>query len=147
MEEVFSLLYETIENAYGFYTKGEHLCYEEDELRSLKKMLGKSKQAVRDFEEAREYVECAVYGETYYCFSDHIYDKEKESLYEMARNCHYAAFGVDGLKKLKGGRYMLYSVVPTFTATNGYYEVEVDLDKGWYLTLHSLMAKILIEVG
>lgn len=147
-EKIFYSLYETIENAYGFHTEVEHLCYEENQLRTLRKMLGKSKRAIASFEEAREYIECSVYGEAYYCFSDHTYDKEKSQLYGLAENSHYSAYSIDGLKRRgREGKYMLYSIVPTFVATNGYYDIDVELHGGWYFSLHSLLAKILISVG
>lgn len=144
---IFYRLYETIENAYGFYTEVEHLCYEEDELRSLRKMLGKSKQALQDYSIAREYVECSVYGEAYYCSSEYTYDKRKERLYDIAENNHYSTFCIEGLKRRKDGKYLFYNVVPSFVASNGYYDIETELHDGWYLSLHSLMAKILISVG
>lgn len=144
---VFDRLYNEIEKTYGFCTEVEHLCYEEDELSSAKKILGKSKQAQVDFEIAREYVECSVYGEAYYCFSEHLYDKAKRELYNIAENNHYSTFGTEGLKRRKNGEYLFYNVVPTFMASNGYYDIETELHDGWYLTLHSLLAKILISVG
>ena len=144
---LFEQLYKTIERSYGFRTVMEHLCYEEDELRSVKKMLGNSKQAKLDYGEAREYIECSVYGEAYYCYSEHLYDKSKRRLYNIAENNHYAAFSVDGLKRRQNGKYFFYSIVPTFMASNGFYDIKMELHDGWYLTLHSLLAKVLISMG
>lgn len=144
---IFDLLYEVIENAYGFHTEMEHLCYEEDELSSVKKMLGKSKQAQADYGIAKEYVECSIYGEAYYCFSEHLYDKKKKRLYGIAESNHYSTFGTEGLRRRKSGEYLFYNVVPTFMASNGFYDIETELHDGWYLTLYSLLAKILISVG
>lgn len=145
---VFYRLYQIIENSYGFETISENICFEDNKtLSSVKRMIGSSKQAKQNYSCAREYMECTVFGEAYYCFSEITYHKENQSLYDIAMNLHYSSFSTDGLKRKKGGKYMLYNIAPTMMASNGYYDIEVEMHDGWYFTLHSLLAKILISVG